>query len=365
MREVIVFYDYLPYILLVGICGLFACFKFKDNLGVKTIFWIMLIFSAIRYNVGWDFPTYTDLIEGRLKDSQFERIEWLSQSIMLLARYTFTQFYFIINSVIGMVCLYKVCSKLSKDAAFSLFLFLTFSLFYLMTMNIIRNFVAILLVMYACRLLLEKKYWGYVVVIIIATGFHSSAVIGFILPIVYYLVFRLRIGKWTNLIFFIVSFFVGKLIIFIIFIFSGNPLLSTIVYYIVNNTEGSGKYYQYVFYLLNLVFILSWDKLIRVDNLNRLWITLVNTGVCFWVALSFQYTLSIRMALFFIVWMIIIIPTLIDSFSQKYRTLAKQCIVLFFVALFFINLFLLAKAYNSGEILQASFLPYKVFFFQN
>lgn len=364
MREEIVFYDYLPYILLVAICCLFACCKTKDNLGVKVIFWMMLIFSAVRYNVGWDFPTYADLIEGRVKDYQFERMEWLSQSIMLLARNTFTQLYFIVNSVIGMVCLYKVCNKYSRDPALSLFFFLTFSLFYLMTMNIIRNFVAILLVMYACRLLLEKKYLKYIFVIIIATGFHSSAVIGFILPIVYYLVFKLRIGKWTNLFFFIASFFVGKIVLFVIFIFSGNPLLSNIVYYIVNNTEGSGKYYQYIFYLLNLVFIFSWSKLIRADDMNRFWITLVNVGVCFWVALSFQYTLSIRMALFFTVWMIIILPSFIDSVSKKFRKLVKQCLILFFISLFFVNLFMLAKAYNSGELLQASFLPYKVFFFK-
>lgn len=364
MKEDILFYDFLPYILLVAVCYLFVYFKTKDDLGLKAIFWTMLLFSAIRFEVGWDFWAYRDLIEERMTTSQFERIEWLSKVLMLMARYTFTQLYFIINTVVCMLCIYVVSKRFSKDAALSLFLFLTFSLFYLMTMNIIRNFVAILLVMFACKLFLEKKYWGFILIIFIATGFHISSLIGLIIPVIYFIVFRLKIGKWINLILFIAFFFVGNLILLIISIFSGNSLFDDIVYYIVNNTEGSGKLYQYIFYFINLVFIFSWDRLVKANEMNRLWITFVNVGVCFWVALSFQYTLSLRMALFFIVWMIILLPSFIDTFSLPYRLLVKQIVMLLFVSLFFFNLYLLASAYNDGVLDQASFLPYRTFFFQ-
>lgn len=345
-------------------CWLFAYYPTKNGMGVKAIFWTMLIFSAIRYNVGWDYPAYTKLIEGKMTDSQFERIEWLSRTIMYISRYTFGQVYFILNSVIGMLCLDSIIRKYSKDASLSFFLFLTFSLFYLMTMNVIRNFTAILMVMYACRLFLEKRYWLYLLIIFIASGIHSSAVVGFLLPIVYFLVYKLKVGRWTNIAMFIASFAVGKFIELVVLMFSTNPIFSQVVYYMLNNTEGSGKLYKYIFYLLNLVFLLSWDRLVKEDDRNRFWITLVNIGVCLWVALSFQYTLSLRMALFFIVWLVIILPSLLSTFSLKYSKLFKQITMIIFTTLFFFNLYLLASAYNSGELQQASFLPYQIFLFQ-
>lgn len=364
MIEEILFYDFLPYILLVAICYLFACFRTKNDTGLIAIFWAMLIFSAIRYNVGWDYPAYTQLVEGNIRDVEFDRIEWFSRLTMYIGRYTFTQMYFIINSAIGMLCVYKISKRFSKDPALSLYLFLTFSLFFLMTMNVIRNCTAILVMMYACQMFFDKKYWRYIIFMILAAGFHASAYIGFLVPIIYYAVFKLKFGMVANIVIFVASFGAGKAIEMVILALSDNPVVSAIAYYVLNNTEGSGNLYKYIFYLINLVFLLGWKRLVKLDDMNRLWITLINVGVCFWVALSFQYTLSLRMALSFIIWMIILVPSYIETFKPASRKLVKQCIVIFFTLLFFTNLFLLARAYNEGVIYQASFLPYKVFFFQ-
>lgn len=353
--------DFIPYFVLVTICWFFAYYQTKDNAGLKVIFWTMLIFSAIRLDVGWDYPAYVELIEGKMTDRQFDRIEWLSSGLMLLARHTFTQLYFIINSVIGMVCIYQVVKRYSVDAKLSLYTFLTFSLFYLMTMNIIRNFTAVLMVMYACSLFLQRKYLFYMIIIFLAAGMHKSAYVGFLIPVIYYF----QQGRKFNIILFVTSFLLTQVIMMLILSIGGNnPILKNVIYYIIHNTGGSGKIYQYLIYLINIIFFIYWDRLVRIDPLNKFWLNLTNVGVCFWILFSFQSTLSFRLSLFFIVYIIILIPALINTFSDRYRKLIRQGIMIMLAMLFFLNLYILAVAYNEGKIVQASFLPYNVFFIQ-
>lgn len=351
--------DFIPYFVLVAICGFFSYYSTKNNAGIKIVFWTMLIFSAIRLNVGWDFSIYADLIEGQLETNQFDRIEWLSKWLMLLARHTFTQLYFIINTAIGMVCIYQIVKKYSVDAKLSLYTFLTFSLFYLMTMNIIRNFTAVLMVMYACTLFLQCKYLWFLIVVFLATGMHMSAYISFLIPIVYYF----QKGRKFNIMIFVASFVLTEVVEkLILSIGSDNLILENVTYYIVNKTDGNGKTYQYLIYAINIIFIIYWDRLVKSNPLNKFWLNLVNVGACFWIVFSFQSTLSFRFSLFFIVYLIILVPALINSFSEKYRKLVKQGTMIMLAMLFFLNLYILASAYNEGEIAQASFLPYKVFF---
>lgn len=363
MFDQIVVFHFIPYLILVLICGFLSYFKTKDNLGFIGITLCLIVFSAVRYNVGWDYPAYVELIEGRMSLAQFNRIEWLSRYLMLLSRYTFTQLYFIINTIVGILCLYSVVDKYSEDKSLSMFLFLTFSLFYLMTMNIIRNFTAILIVMYACKLMLDKRYLYFIAIIFIAAGIHSSAYVGLLLPIIYILLMKYNIGLRFNVFCFIISLFISNVLLTILSSMSSNPLLSAVIYYIENNSSGSGNIYKYILYLFDIIFFVLWKKMVAQNQLNKYWITLFNVGVCFWNAFSFQYTLSIRMALYFIVWLIIIIPSLEFSFSDMYRKLIRQIVMLFFIGLFFFNLYILARAYNLGDLAQASFLPYKIFIF--
>lgn len=357
----IIFIDFIPYLLLVSLCGFCAYYPTKNDLGVKVIFGALLLFAALRYNVGWDYSTYSKLIEkADAAGLDFKRIEWLSRNLMLLAHYTFTQLYFIINSVIGLCCIYSVCKKYSHDVAMSLFLFLTFSLFYLMSMNIIRNFTAVLMVVYACQLFLEKRYLGYIILIFLAAGMHSSAYIGLVLP----LLWVLNLSRMTNVVLFVCSFIIGVIVKEWILSLSTNSLTERMVFYVMNEeSEGSGPY-KYVFYIINMTFLIFWDKIVKVDIRNRFFLQLVNIGVCIWTAFSFQSTLSLRFSLFFTIWMIVLVPALIDTFSVRNQKLVKQLVMLSFAGLFFLNLYILATAYNKNLIEQASFLPYKIFFFQ-
>ncbi len=358
MVDSITLLHYFPYIALVAVCGFCAYYKTKNNTGLKIIFWCIFLFSALRYNVGWDYEAYDNTIRDKLS-WQINRIEWLSRSLMLLARQTFTQLYFIICSFVTLRLVYVVIKKHSSDPALSLFIFLTFSLFYLMTMNIIRNFMAISMVMYAGSLLLDKKYWQYIVIVILAAGIHSSAYLGFLLPVIN----MLRLSRTINIIMFVASFLIGEILkAYLMDIDSSIGIVQSVQYYIKFNADFTqGGSYKYVFYALAIVLFIFWNRMVKQDSNNKLWLNYFNIGVCAWTAFSFQQTLSLRSSLFFTIWLVILIPALLKAIPVKYGWIAKQAVMVLFPALFFLNLWILASAYNAGLLEQASFLPYRIF----
>ena len=75
MLDQITFYHFIPYIFLVLLCWVCSYYKTRYDLGIKVVLWGLLLFSALRYNVGWDYGYYTDAIEGRLTDDKVERNE--------------------------------------------------------------------------------------------------------------------------------------------------------------------------------------------------------------------------------------------------------------------------------------------------
>ena len=141
-------------------------------------------------------------------------------------------------------------------------------------------------------------------------------------------------GRVLNCILFISSFTIGILVKECILGLSSNPLAERMVFYVLNQeTEKSGTY-RYVFYAINIIFLFYWDKIVRFDPRNRLFLQLINIGVCIWIAFSFQSTLSLRFSLFFTVWIVVFIPSCICVFSIRYRKLIRQITMISFTVLF-------------------------------
>ncbi|AUI47733.1 EpsG family protein [Bacteroides hominis] len=362
MLDQITFYHFIPYIFLVLLCWVCSYYKTRYDLGIKVVLWGLLLFSALRYNVGWDYGNYTDAIEGRLTDDKVERFEWLSKWLIYFSRYTFTQLFFIVNSVIVFVCLREIVLKYSVNPALSVFLFFTFSIFYLQSLTIVRNFTAVLMVMYACTLFIDKKKLFFLIVVAVSSGIHSSAYIGFLIPLIYWL----KGGRKFNIIMLLCSLLVDTIVQGLVMSFSANPMWGVLSYYLKFADQYSeGNIYKYLIYVIDAVFLIYWNRLVRVNKHNLFFLNLMNFGTCIWTIFSFQSIFGFRLSLFFIVWLIILFPALIYTFDLKYRALVKQTVMISFTILFFLNLYLLANSYNNGLIEQASFLPYKTIFLKD
>lgn len=86
------------------------------------------------------------------------------------------QYLFIITAIVCMVCVGVCICKYSANAAYSFFLFVGLRIFYFFLSGL-RQSIAVSIVMIAFIMLQEKKYVRFVLLVLLATTFHTSAFI--------------------------------------------------------------------------------------------------------------------------------------------------------------------------------------------
>src|SRR5690554_2355035 len=84
------------YILINGLFGLSKVIK--SNFFIFLSIFIAFLFSALRYNAGYDFFNYYHLVAFE-EGASFERLEIFNRYLILMSRWMdFPQFYFIATS---------------------------------------------------------------------------------------------------------------------------------------------------------------------------------------------------------------------------------------------------------------------------
>ena len=149
------------------------------NVYVGVVFLVLLFLSAFRYMIGTDYSTYTFAVL-RIKDNF--SFDWLNfEPGFILLNYLigpFTQsgqLLIIVASVITLV-LFFVSFKQSVSPTQSIFLF--YSLFlYCMSFNLIRQFIAIGIAMVSLKYIINQSVKKFIVCVVIAMLFHTSAIL--------------------------------------------------------------------------------------------------------------------------------------------------------------------------------------------
>src|SRR5699024_10966242 len=95
--------------------------------------------------IGWDYDVYYNVIANNLQDTTItENNEILNILLVNLSQNTgITNLYFFVSSLITLFLIALNVSKYSTMPKLSMFIFITFPLFYLNSFSIIRFFVAL------------------------------------------------------------------------------------------------------------------------------------------------------------------------------------------------------------------------------
>lgn len=150
----------------------------------------MYLINATMTYVGTDYKEYyryyTQLSPESTwhMDVAFETICKILKSFNL----DFQMVYFVI-CLIGYVLLLLCIRKYSEKYWQSYFWYFMFTYFFLLGMNLIRQFVAMMIVWYGISYIEEKKFMKYLICVLIATSFHFTAII--MLP--FYFIFNKKL----------------------------------------------------------------------------------------------------------------------------------------------------------------------------
>ena len=146
-------------------------------------FWLtcllLFLFAAFRRDVGADFHNYYNIfIEFGLDSAPFD-FEPLNMLIIDAINYIGLTVYFIffIYSMITLFSVYYFVVKLSDNQEVSLAIFFLTGMFYLSTLNGIRQWSALALILIAIVKFIDRKLLTTFFVIILASLFHKSAII--------------------------------------------------------------------------------------------------------------------------------------------------------------------------------------------
>lgn len=315
------------------------------------------LISAFRYNVGWDYGSY--VLGYELFDPGISIFEIFSgyqfgdsiglNLVLLITKSLNSQFlYFGITSALCFVPAFLYLKKEwdTREYFIPLAIFVTgFSLFFT-GLSAIKQGIAISFCLYSLTYVFHRKPLKFLLFVAIAFLFHSSALI--FLPIYLCWDHKGRLAGWKQFC------AIGGAFVFLIFF---TDIISTFGGERFEDYATSVvKTNNYMFYLMLfwlVIFLVCRRKLINLDARNELMIVLYAIAVIF-MLLGFQNAFVKRIASYFDVVQIVLLPQMVFVFTKRSRGLA--------VMLFGVYIVLYCILQNSGAAGSMAPIPYAFLF---
>jgi hypothetical protein len=359
MRYVFSFFDLWPYLLIASVFLFCLIFESKNN--SKIIFVTLFFFCALRYDVGWDYMSYVSDLDTGFDEILNSRYEFLSKCIFLAGSYfNFYPLVFIIFGYLTLKIVYNCIKFYSVSPILSWVVFYSMPLFFFASLSTIRQSLATVIVFYSYRFVKENKSFFFVGIILIASLFHISAIIGFLIwPLV-----KIPLSKNKNILFFILSFFISSLIYnYLLSLNAEINSLSRLQSYI-SDENIKPSLINYLYYAIGIFNLLLYNKLVSFNPKNKDFITLFNFGLVMLNLLAFEPISSLRISAFFMIYLIYLVPYYTNFFIPKDYFVVKLFVIFCFLALSFFHIYLYIKSYNQFLLSKISFLPYKFWFLE-
>lgn len=303
----------------------------KKNLVLVTYQFLFILIYVFRYDVGWDYPNYFDAI---INNDLSERLEPLSFVLYWIASSCNSPvLLFVLYGVPTYLLIFSTIKKYSVNVEFSLLIYIC--LFFLDSLGLIRQALAVAIVFGGYTFLVEKKPGKFVLTIILASCFHYSAVSAFIIYPVYHA---------RNLIYFafLFSIILMKSALFYIIEQEGSYAI-----YLLDEdlmTGGRGVLFVYVCIVAASLFLLYFQR--KNILLIRLYRILLLVPVFY---ILFNAGIAVRIIAYFVVYMILFLPLLLQQFP-KLRLMLAFCLVCYW--LIFINV-------SMNNPIKSPYTPYK------
>ncbi|MFR5004095.1 MAG: EpsG family protein [Thomasclavelia ramosa] len=317
--------------------------------------------ASLRYNVGTDYIVYSRLQIPQVMDGIYKKVEFLYRYVIKIGMsFGDKQWVFVITHFIILLFLFLHVKRYSKDFRWSIFVFM-FGAFFNVSLNIMRQFIAISIFVYATKYICKREFWKYEFWIMIAVLFHKTALI--YIPI--YFLPRLKIKKWIYpcIVLFCAVFSktIRRGIIWLTSVFG--------VYESYFNSQFDTNNLQWDFFAFNTIVLLiifyveysnenySWSKVRQNLTLREseseeknyeYFIFQMQIATTLVSVLSAIIPNSTRIIFMFSIFQITYIPIIIRKISKKYDYIL---VTISFWVLYIITFYRLVVVRNIGETL--------------
>lgn len=325
--------------------------KKRTTLKVFVALLPMFIVSAIRYNVGWDYlQIYTNgfymIGEGFMPHYFSERpFCWLVNAIYIISNEN-PYWLFIVCSAITFIFLSKAIKEQSVNVVFSIILVFCIR-YYFLTLNIVRQGIAMSIILCSLRFIKEKNFKRYLFMIILASCFHLVSLI--YIPI--YFICQIDWRKKKNT---IVAFLI--------------PLLAIMLYALIVKFTKYGVYLEASFRSNNLLLheIMLSGVILLIATVERKNIEVgkeyfniyyILQVITFIIAICSKFLpLADRIVWLFYIQNIFLVPIIMKNVKSVSK---KTLLIIFILTVMSINIYAQAVLTDSYSI-----IPYHTIFSQ-
>lgn len=314
----------------------------KRYISYLIAFWIMVIISLIRFDVGYDYPTYFSFYNSNNTEDLFdpvEALEPLSRLIIYVSRFLGSPYWImIIFGSLTYLFLY-LSLKDFKYKNFGLLVYLCF--LWLSSLDLMRQSLAISILLYGYKYVIEKRLFKYLLVVAFGSLFHSTALVGGLIYIIYQ---KCNIKRILLL----------SLLLVLLFSVVFNWMASLGIYaYVIENTLGTESGNKLVFFYSFFYFLVVFLYYNNIKSHNEVvWKTLLVISISLIFFFTLQGMSAWRIGLYFISLYIYILPRILAPYSEKNKLAFSMMLMAFFLTTILV----------STSSSRSPFIPYDVIF---
>ena len=333
------------------------CYKVNLSILIYGMFFIFLtLYSGLRSKyIGNDTSTYLELFQEvsyyGVSDDLKERYEILYLYLNRIISYFSIENY-VLLLVISFIVLsgyYRFIIKHSSSICLSIFIFF-FLRFFDDSMNVLRQSLALVILLLSYQYILRDKFIKFLCLVGLAALFHKTALVFIIAYFVRYLNFTRK-----NIVFVIIggvtiSIFSGILIDYF--------MSSYYSYYQNSDYMGDTRLASVLFMLFNICFLflcylMLKNKQVSEDIKNQFYFVLIGSVM---LLISLKFNLLDRVAAYFNVFMIVLIPNSIKKIRGYNKKIFSAVVVLTIMIIYYYTIIYFKPDWNDVY-------PYKIFLY--
>lgn len=201
--------------IITAVCADLSVRKSTKALNYFFAFLTILIpssFAGLRYGIGTDYFSYQNAFY-KIKSNLYVESEFLYLFINKFIAYIGLEFQLVlfITSFITTLFIYLALRNFKAYIYISIGMFVYMLLYYQISFNAIRQIAAMAILLYSVKFIINRNFIKFTIFVIIAMGFHKTAVLFFPLYILYYIYsshkYRIiKIASFTLLIILMINF---------------------------------------------------------------------------------------------------------------------------------------------------------------
>lgn len=297
---------------------------------------IPILIASLRYNVGTDYRNYVDLYKIysnlSIQETFSSNLE-IFFLIIIKMSYFFNdyQMMFAIFSFLTVLILYRVIYEYKEKLSLGFMFFLYLFLYYTTSFNIIRQALAVVIVAYSYKFILNREFKKFLITILIASMFHATAL--FFIPCYFVNLSNVKRKKIIRSIYLICLILIVANYNIIINLISNIGMFEKYELYSIAQDSAN---MEFIINSIILFVILLFRKfLVKYDERNELFIffSIVNTILLF---TGYFSPFVKRIAMYFGISNIFLLASLPHITKNKQQKLFVYVLIIFYAILMFI-----------------------------